>query len=79
MRNTKMTLDVVYDGKVYELRVVPTDRMAKINRTAKQQDPELRDIDTALCEKCGSLVFNDICMNRQCTNSVQSAPATDEQ
>lgn len=71
MVETNQELEIVYDNKVYNLRLVVTDKKPALTRTLRKLDPEVRAISTVTCDNCGSLRFNGICMNRDCANSVQ--------
>lgn len=67
-----MTLEIVYDGVVYDLTVLKTNKTPKITRPKREAIPELRHIDMAVCDECGAMMFNKICMNRNCIHSTGS-------
>lgn len=70
MSDTKMRLEIVYKGKVYDLTVVPTDKEPKLNRTTKKSRQDVQPIDTTECSECGSLAFNGVCMNVNCSKNI---------
>lgn len=66
MTDARMVLDVVYKGKVYEMTVVETDKKPLLKRQKKVKQATLREIEVEPCDYCTSLLFNGICMSRDC-------------
>jgi hypothetical protein len=69
LSSSGMTLEIVYDGVVYDLTVLKTDKVPNVTRPKRQAIPEIRHIDMAVCEQCGSMMFNHVCMSRNCINA----------
>lgn len=64
-----MILEVAHKGVVYDVTITKTDKVAKLDRPKRRVKPQVIQVDTDVCEDCGSIMFNTICMNRLCTRS----------
>jgi hypothetical protein len=69
MRDAKVPVEVVYKGKVYIMSIQATDLDPILTKPKRKAPAQIRQIDTEVCPECGSLMFNRVCMNRQCKNS----------
>lgn len=69
MSTTSMVLEVVHQNKVYDVTVTPTDKTPKLVRPKRKVAPKIIQVETEVCSVCGALMFNAICMNRQCIRS----------
>ena len=69
MSSSHMVLEVVHQKKVYDVTITLTDKKPNLTRPKKVVAPQIIQVNTEICPDCGTLAFNGICMNRQCTRS----------
>lgn len=65
MARTGMTMDVVHDGKVYEVMLTETDRKPKRN-IRRRKSRGVGAIETEHCDECGYLKVMSVCLNTAC-------------
>lgn len=79
MSDSRMELEIVYKGKVYDMSVTETNKVPKLVRGKRVVPAVVRQVDVANCPECGSLTFNNICMRTGCchaTGNLQMAADT---
>ena len=79
LSSSGLVLEIVYNGEVYDVSILKTDKVPNVTRPRRLATPEVRQIDMAVCAECGSMMFNQICMNRQCIHSTGSLLAAKAQ
>lgn len=72
MISSGMVLEIVYNGRVYDVTVTKTDKTPNLTRPKRRVPPQIIQISTEVCPSCGALTFNSICMNRKCIHSTGS-------
>lgn len=72
LSSSNMILEVVHDRKVYDVTITLTDKKPTLTRPKRKLAPQIRQIDAEVCDECGSMKFNGVCMNRQCIHSTGS-------
>lgn len=69
MRDTHTELEIVYEGKVYDMSIKHSDKEPKLTRTKHSVPSEVKQIDVKPCDECAGLMFNGVCMNKDCIHA----------
>ena len=75
MRDTRTTFDVYHRRKVYRISVEATGEKVttpyKTKRPLKVLPAAL--VETTECKDCGSLLVNNVCVNRNCPSVIATS------